>query len=511
MDCKRLIVSFSIAATISFIVFLTLNDFGIVWDEPIYFANGDKYVEWFVKSKFTKTDDYFRATVEDVHPPLRKIVSGITHELLTTRLHLIDNTRGYRISSLIFVFPFMLAFSYIAIGQFGYFVGTVVPFMFTLLPHVLFLTPLVTMDYAIAALWFISVVTAVKGMRNNKWLTISAVTVGLSLLTKLHGFLIFVPIGMYWAWYFRKDFTVKHRKKKTLFALIKLGYLIIVALIIYIAGWPWIWTSPFAHLAEYFRLQLVHDSVPVYVLGTTYERVGWWYTPLMFLTTTPVFVLLFFLIGSIYAIRKGREWDRLMLVNGLFPLVFFSLPWVYRYDWVRLFLAAFPFVCLLAGRGIVVIIGSFRPSIRVIGMSIIFTVWIATVYHSVIRIHPWESAYYNEIVGGISGASRLGFETEFWGNAYLGVLPWMNKNKKDMMCVTPTTHPFYYYQAMGQIEPGVVFNAGVDACQYAVVLMRQGLFIQDPIIARVVQTKQPVYTVSTDGVSLVNVYTMQEQ
>lgn len=510
MDVKRFFVSFSIAAIISCIVLLVLNDFGIVWDEPIYFANGDKYVEWLVKSKFTKTDDYFRVTVDDVHPPLRKVVSGITHELLTTRLHLIDNTRGYRISSLIFVFPFMLVFSYIAIGQFGYIVGTVVPFMFTLLPHVLFLTPLVTMDYAIAALWFISVVTAVKGMSNNKWLTISAVTVGLSLLTKLHGFLIFVPIGMYWAWYFRKDFTVKYRKKKTLFVLIKLGYLILVALIIYIAGWPWAWTSPVSHLGEYFRLQLIHDSVPVYVLGNTYERVGWWYTPLMFLTTTPAFVLLFFVIGSVYAVRKCRIWDKLILVNALYPIVFFSLPFVYRYDWVRLYVAAYPFVCLLAGRGIMVVIGSLRSSMRPLGIIIILLVWITTVYYSVIRIHPWESSYYNELVGGISGASRLGFETEYWGNAYLGVLPWMNANKKDMMCVTPTTHPFYYYQAMGQIEPGVVFNAGRDACHFLVVLMRQGLFIQDPYVARVVYSQRPVYTMSVDGISLVNVYNIKK-
>lgn len=510
MDCKRLIVSFCIAAIISFIVFLTLNDFGIVWDEPIYFVNGDTYVSWLKNPVYAKIDNTFHVSTADMHPPFRKLVSGITHELLTSRFHILDNTRGYRISSLMFVFPFILIFSYIAIGQFGYVVGIFVPFMYTLLPHILFLTPLVTTDYAIAAMWFISVVTAMKGMKSIKWLTISAVSVGLSMLTKLHGFLLFIPIGVYWLWHFRDVLMIKRLNKKTIYAITRLGYLVVIASIVYVVGWPWLWTSPLTHLGEYFRLQLAHDSVPVYVLGHTYERVGWWYTPLMFLTTTPVFVLIFFLIGVIYAVRKGRIWDRLMLANALYPIVFFSLPWVYRYDWVRFFLAAFPFVCLLTGRGIAAIIDSLRPSMRVIGTSIIFAVWIATVYYSVIRIHPWESAYYNEVVGGISGASRLGFETEFWGNAYLGVLPWMNNNKKDMMCVTPTTHPFYYYQAMGQIESGVVFNAGRAACHFAVVLMRQGLFIQDPFIRNVVLTQHPVYTVSVDGVALVSVYNIKK-
>lgn len=510
MDHKRLITSFCVASVISCIIFLLLNDFGITWDEPIYFANADQYVKWLKKPSLMKKDTIFSPTVEDVHPPFRKLVAGITHEVLTTRLHLIDNTRGYRISSLLFVFPFILALCYIAIGQFGYSIGILVPFMYSFLPHVLFLTPLVTMDYPVATLWFISVVTVIKGMKSYTWLTISAICIGLSMLTKLHGFLLLLPITSIWLWNYWDVFFIKRQNKKTIDSIKRFIYVVGIAFTIYIVGWPWLWTSPIVHIGEYFRLQLAHDSVPVYVLGYTYARVGWWYTPLMFLTTTPVLVLLLFLIGTIFVIVKGRTWDRFMLANALFPIAFFSLPFVYRYDWVRLFLAAFPFVCLIAGKGIVVVISYLRPSMRGIGMTVIIVLWIATVSYSVIRVHPWESAYYNGIAGGISGAARLGFESEYWGNAYLGVLPWMNEHKKDILCVWPTTHPFYYYQAMGQLESGVVFQAERKACQYMVVLMRQGLFAQDPFIARVVMTKRPVYTVSVDGVSLVSVYNIEK-
>ena len=57
------------------------------------------------------------------------------------------------------------------------------------------------------------------------------------------------------------------------------------------------------------------------------------------------------------------------------------------------FFSVLPFVCLVAGRGIAVIISSLRPSLRSIGMIIILSAWMVTVYQSVIRIHPWESAY----------------------------------------------------------------------------------------------------------------------
>lgn len=495
MDVKRLVSSLFAAAVISLVIFLTLNDFGIAWDEPMYMQHGDGYVSWLKQPILTGIDKYFKATTDDMHPPFRKLISGMTHEVLTTNLRLIDNTRGYRISSLLFVFPFVVALTYIAISQFGYAVGLLVPFMFSLLPHVLYLTPLVTSDYAITALWFIAVVSVIKGMRHYGWLTVSGICIGLTMLTKLHGYLLFIPVAGYFAWLVRGKF-----------ALVRLAYVAALALTTYIVGWPWFWISPLTHLIQYFHLQRTFVSVPEFIFGQTYMAAPWWYTPVMFLVTTPTFVLVLFFIGAWWAIRKGRIWDRFMLANALFPIVFFSLPWVYRHDWVRLFLPAYPFVVLVAGRGITVIIRALRPRLRPAGLVVLVLLWGITVYTSVVRIHPWESSYYNELVGGVSGAARLGFETEYWGNAYLGVLPWMNEHKEYKMCVAPTTNPFYYYQAMGQIEPGVIFNTGKDACDYMIVLMRQGFFIKDSFINNVVRTQKSIYSVSLDGVPLVSVY-----
>ncbi len=505
MSIKRLLTSFSVAAIISCIIFLVLNDYGITWDEPIHMRNGDGYVAWLKHPVFSEKDNFFKVTTDDVHPPLRKLLASITHDILTSNLRIVDNTRGYRISAILFVFPFMLLLAYITIGQFGYFVGMLIPFLFSLLPHVLFLTPLVTMDYAISALWFIAVITFIKGMKNYASLTISGICIGCTLLTKLHGFLLFIPIGVYWIWYWHRSLHGKHLAQVR-HAVILLLYCIVLALGVYIVGWPWLWTSPMAHLGEYFRIQFAHGTIPVYIFGHTYAYAPWWYAPVMFLSTTPMFVLGAFFIGAIWALRSKSTWDRIILLNALYPIIFFSLPGVYRYDWVRLFLSAYPFVCLVAGRGIFVSIKFFDRRIRpLVGLAIL-CIWLFTVFSSVIRIHPWESSYYNELVGGILGAHRLGFESEFYGNAYVGVLPWMNANKKDMMCVSFTKNVMDYYQAMGQIEPGVVYGATGDACKYEIILMRQGLFIRDVSLAQITKTQKPVYTVSVDGVTLVGVY-----
>lgn len=486
MDKKRLIVSLIVAACISFIIFLVSNDFGIAWDEPVYMQHGDGYVDWLKQPTFAGIDKYFEATTNDVHPPFRKLIAGMTHEGLATSLRIIDNTRGYRISSLVFVIPFITLFTYIAIGRVGYAVGLLVPFMLSLLPHVLYLTPLVTLDYAIMVLWFIAVISGIKGAHHRGWLTVSGICIGLTMLTKLHGYVLFIPIVGFWIWHKRR------------MPVRRISYLVLVALTVYIIGWPWLWISPVSHLTRYFHLQSTFESVPEFIFGKTYIAAPWWYIAVMFLVTTPAVVLFLFFIGAWWAIRKGGMWDRAMLANALFPIVFFSLPWVYRHDWIRLFLPAYPFAALIVGRGIMQCKRKF--------IFFIIIAWLATLYFSVIRIHPWESSYYNELVGGVSGAERLGFETEYWGNAYQGVLPWMNEHKESTMCVSPTTHPFYYYQAMGQIEAEVVFNADRNVCDYAVILMRQGFFIKNSSIATIVRTQKPVYSVLLDGVPLVGIY-----
>lgn len=504
MNWKRGIVSFFVASCVSFIIFLTLNDFGITWDEPIYYREADQYIAWLKRPSFADKDKSFQVTSDDMHPPLVKVIAGITHDIFTSRFHIIDNTRGYRISSLFFVFPFIFIFSYIAIGYIGYAFGILMPLMFSFLPHVLFLTPLVTMDYAISVLWFIAVITGVKGMKQCGWLIISSACVGFAMLTKLHGYVLFIPLGVVWlATYWKEIVHSKSRKKLFIAPLI---YIAAISFTVYIVFWPWLWTAIVPHLKEYFLLQMTHAGVPVMIFGHTYAHAPWWYVPIIFFTTTPIFILLFFIFGSGFVLKRGSFRDRVFLMNALFPMLFFMLPMVNRYDGIRLFLPAFPFVCLIAGKGMQVAVQFLKKKWRIIATGILLGMWVLTVYWSVIRIHPWESSYYNEIVGGIPGAYKIGFETEFWGNAYLGVLPWMNAHKANMMCVTPTTQPFYYYQAMGQIEGGVVFNAGLGACKYAVVLMRQGLFLKDPFIATIVMTRKPIYTVSVQGVTLVGVY-----
>lgn len=505
MAWKKSIVAFLTSLVISFIICIVLNDFGITWDEPIHFGNADQYIAWLKKPDWGSKEAFFKPTTSDVHPPFRKLVAGITHEALTNRLHIIDNTRGYRISSLLFVLPFVFVFTYVAIGFVGYVLGVLAACIISFLPHVLFLTPLVTMDYSIMVLWFFAVIFGVKAVRSWRFQILCGICIGLTMLTKLHGFLLFLPIGIYWAYTNRLQF--KKRLWKKIFRLaLPLVVIVVTAFFVYFLGWPWLWSQPVHHLQEYFQIQLQHDSVPVYIFGTIYDRVPWWYVPVMFVATTPLFVLIFFISGCWSAVKRGSDTAKLYFVNAILPMALFMLPFMYRYDWVRLFLPAFPFVVLIAVLGMKVIAEHANKKNRYLILLGLIVCWIGVLWYSVIRIHPWESSYYSGTVGGIRGAYIRGFETDYWVNSYKGILPWMNANKKNMMCVYPTTHPFYYYQAMGQIEGGVVFTATGDACKYLIVSMRQGHFARVPDVAKIVKEKKPIYVVTLDGVIIVAAY-----
>jgi len=185
---KRFFTSLFVSAVIScnciflYLVILALRGMNLCISN-----NANVTVSWFKHPYFKKLINIFYADVTDFHPPLRKLVAGITHEIFTNTLHIIDTTRAIAYLLFYLYFPSRLFLRILQSGQFGYVIGILVPFVFSLLPMYFFLTPLLTLDYAIASLWFMAVMFALKGMKNYLWLILSAVCVGCAMLTKLHG------------------------------------------------------------------------------------------------------------------------------------------------------------------------------------------------------------------------------------------------------------------------------------------------------------------------------------
>jgi hypothetical protein len=48
----------------------------------------------------------------------------------------------------------------------------------------------------------------------------------------------------------------------------------------------------------------------------------------------------------------------------------------------------------------------------------------------IVRLHPYEYAYYNQFAGGVGGAFRV-YETEYWLTCYREAVEWVQTNEPD--------------------------------------------------------------------------------
>jgi hypothetical protein len=91
------------------------------------------------------------------------------------------------------------------------------------------------------------------------------------------------------------------------------------------------------------------------------------------------------------------------------------------HDGVRLFLPTFFFVAALAGWGTIAIAGGIENRTRRRSSLLRWIlVWIVLgpAAWKLVRIHPYELSYYNELIGGPRRAWEGGFELSYWYDAF---------------------------------------------------------------------------------------------
>jgi len=387
---------------------------GITWDEPDYVLGGYNYAQWLTHlspDSFSREiiDRYWAFNHE--HPPAAKLVYGLAGSFqgdaglglfLTARIAAV--AMFVALAGLVYVF---LA------GRFGRAAGAIGALSLALMPRVFGHGHLAALDVPVALACFATTLVFFRA-HESKWRAAAAgVLWGVALLTKLNA--VFLPVVLIpWALWF-------HGKR----ALVPCVMLFVLGAAVFFAGWPWLWHDTAGRVQEYAvnkAERLGEDarptgttSVPVHYLGTTYraERAPWHYPFVMTLVTVPLGLLLFAGIGAGGAVRRGgtRGAGVLMLASALLPLVVLALPMVPKYDGVRLFMPAFPFVACFAGIGGAKI-WAWRGRL---GRTLVVAV-LAFCAVVLSWTRPYELSYYSGLVGGAWGAERLGFETTYWGD-----------------------------------------------------------------------------------------------
>jgi len=224
-----------------------------------------------------------------------------------------------------------------------------------------------------------------------------------------------------------------------LYSLLKARWKAVPVLIAYMAiavlitclTWPYLWASP---LRNFIHSLTMASDYPwegkVLFAGAEYpaSAVPRVYLPVLLGIQTPELTLILFLVGVIAAAiqvrRKQLDWQiALVAVLWFFaPLLGVILLNPTMYDNFRQFLFIIPAAFLFIGIGLQFIFTRLRsPIFRIL---LILVLVLPNIFW-LVKLHPYQYIYYNNIVGGVNGAFRR-YDTDYWATSYEEATQFLN-------------------------------------------------------------------------------------
>jgi len=518
---------------------LTLQDYGISWDEPIHFFRGQAYLNYFLSGDANYTNllsNNNRSYYEDPsqsaayfflndsgHPPVNDELAALSNYIFFQKTRILGDIESYHlfnitVSTLLVVV--VVVFSY---ETYGLVASVVSGFALSTYPlffsegHFNIKDPAET---AFSSLCIFAFWKSVTKNLNWKWLILSIVSFALALGTKFN--VLFLPfILLPWLiFYFIKNreiFSVKKLIKSKLFILILILAPVIVAAIFF-GTWPYLWQNPLNNL---FNIVKYYVDIGTNGLGQPSYLLpkGFNIFPIYWISiTTPPVVLVLTTLGIIYSLTKLKEKSYVLLLWLLWllvPILRVSLPKTSIYGGIRQIMEFIPAMALLSGVGanwMVNIVVRHIKANRLFTAVLIILLFVPHIIFMV-RLHPNENVYFNSLVGGLSGAQKN--NVPYWGNsfgnAYLQAVNWLNKNasagsKLALIQGTATNVPQLY------IGPNISYSnsfwSGVNRKgEYLLELTHQGNQIAYLYVWDYVNTVlNPVYEVKVDGVAIAKIW-----
>ncbi len=555
-------IALSLWFSMSALVLWRAEEIGVGYDEPIYAGYALKYLGWLqrlVESwSVGRLLDPFRPEVidfywhaKDMHPPIPKLLAAIGYWLLTPLLG--SDFAGMRSGTAI-LFGAMLA----SIYWFGreqltragaLFAAFAVAFMPRLFTDAHFLT----MDMPVTATTVIGTLLLLRAVEQPNWKRVVAAIfgVGMAFASKANGFLI-VPAAVVYI-LLRKGLqfsngNLKLQVKAWLKLLLPQAVIVAVvgagAMVFLFTTWLWLWVDPINRFREYFTFHAKHFVVHTYYLGQLYpitDKSGniavptpWHYPFVMTLVTVPTITLLLSLIGmglTIFRWKQSPPLTKIAVISYFVQVAPFLLASTPKYNGIRLFEPAFPFLGILAGYvfGLLAnwLVQFLRERARhlvseprlLIGALGVFL--LAPAAHSTLIIHPFGLSYYNALVGGTKGAAnRWGFEVTYWGVNLLSVIPFLNKLPEGTkVLVYPGAWCAYtdFYKNAGILRRDIEIMGNPKDLVKADFVVFQGsqtelalAKLADPLFGNLLwklwREAKPAYAAVHDGVVIVGVY-----
>ena len=400
--------------------FATQRGYGIVSDVGNYFHSSRLQLEWarelvqallrgdpFSVLNREVVSEYWRWQPDRIpHPPLSRELSGLGYVAFR---RLLDPLAAYRMAIILTYSGLVATVGMVtARGTRSWLAGLVAGGATLSVPALFAYGHFANTDLFLAAFWFgaVSALYMYTETERRGWLITAGLLFGAACATKFTGVLL-LPVFVLW--------LVLRGRRELKPILVVAG----IAAAVFFATNPVTWVDPVGGIWDYvkagmFRSISVH--IPTLYFGEIYNFRGPWHFAFVW-TAIVIPIPLLIAAGLGLSNRKSGALLGLVLVNlgVLFGVTL--LPATPLHDGIRLFLAVFPFVCVLAGLGasrafdLLVQRGpqwlSRRPGILAAGVLLIVLGFPVT---RTIQSHPHQLSYFNALVGGVRGAESRGLE-----------------------------------------------------------------------------------------------------
>lgn len=289
--------------------------------------------------------------------------------------------------------------------------------------------------YIVSLFYIVRMVNDLPRVR-TKTLVMTGITLGILFSIRVGGLMSFAFLGLFAGIKFLFTMSKKDMPTGKRFIIyltrgvIALGIAYFIGVIFWPAAIKDPFGQPFKALENFEKFSLVHIYEVFEGQRFYMKDYPWYYGPKMMLITLPLFVLLgvALFIGGSWKLKKYKSYIIAILVFSIvFPLGYIIYKESALYNSWRHILFVFPSLAILAGIGWDNLI-SAKQRIVSIGALALLIVGFGITGTWMLKNHPYEYMYYNEIVGGVKGAYGK-YELDYWCQTPREAVKWLIDNE----------------------------------------------------------------------------------
>lgn len=281
-----------------------------------------------------------------------------------------------------------------------------------------------------------------EGAPNKRLVILCGLAIGITMASRIGGLLMLCYLGLFIGLRWMIDLKAARGQSSQPSILQglwiqgpRLLAVICISFFILFIYWPSGQLRPFSGASQTLQAVTHYNwPMPVFFEGAFIMApdLPFYYILKMLLLKVPVVSLLLFTIAIWFFLKESvQEWKNsrtvqlhslglfLILFSILFPIAYVILRDSILYNGLRHLLFVLPPLCVAAGWTVCRLDTALQSQLPrlLVPLRIAFLALLILPLAGMIRLHPYQYIYYNELAGGTAKASHM-YELDYWGTAY---------------------------------------------------------------------------------------------